>query len=717
MIALGVESWRHRLAKARAEAVAWGRTDGWNWIFVFKTTLAALLAMLISMRLELDQPRTAMITVFVVMQPHTGLVLEKSLYRIAGTLAGTAASLLLVALFAQQPELFLVGLALWIGLCTAGAAFYRNFKSYGFVLAGYTAAMIGLPSALQPGAFFGIATTRLSEVVLGILCAGVLSDTIFPRRLSDAITGNVRSRYREFIAFVHASISGAAESGELEAMRLRLVGQVISLESVRSAAVLEDPEVRLRDYKLRKLNSEFMAACTTFHSFHQLLKRLTREETPAGRALSELYESLRETLLQVGEVPGSAQAAWQTARRIAAFRVLLSQRVERIRNASPGLAADPRAALDFETAVELLSRFVRELHAYTGTYARLPEKEPEPGRADDIRFALRNDPLVALLSGTRAFIAILLVGAFWIVTAWPHGISAVLNAGIVCALFATTPNPPRAAGQMTAGFSCGFLAALIVKFLVVPHLDGYLLLSACLAPVLLLGAALASRPNLIGIGLGCMIFFTYTMAPANSMQFDPVGSVNEGIATIIGVATAAVMFKVLFPASGAWFERRLARQLRRQVSMVCARPLAGLAHRFESGTHDLLHRMAMVRQARSAQEGRAPEWMFPVLEVGRAVIHLRQDAEAMAVPQRCSQTIRESLSATARLFGRPSLRRRDEALDRVEQAIDALGRERGAEGAEKSPLELRRLLASLHLIRTALLDEELTILGERNHAA
>jgi len=717
MSALGVESWRHRLAKARAEAVAWGRTEGWNWIFVFKTTLAALLAMLISMRLELDQPRTAMITVFVVMQPHTGLVLEKSLYRIAGTLAGTAASLLLVALFAQQPELFLVGLALWIGLCTAGAAFYRNFKSYGFVLAGYTAAMIGLPSALQPGAFFGIATTRLSEVVLGILCAGVLSDTIFPRRLSDAITGNVRSRYRDFIAFVHASISGAAESGELEAMRLRLVGQVISLESVRSAAVLEDPEVRLRDFKLRKLNSEFMAACTTFHSFHQLLKRLTREETPAGRALSELYESLRETLLQVGEAPGSAQAARQTARRIAAFRLLLSQRVERIRNASPGLAADPRAALDFETAVELLSRFVRELHAYTGTYARLPEKEPEPGRADDIRFALRNDPLVALLSGARAFAAILLVGAFWIVTAWPQGISAVLNAGIVSALFATTPNPPRAAGQMTFGFSCGFLAALMVKFLVVPHLDGYLLLSACLAPVLLLGASLASRPNLFGIGMGCMIFFTYTMAPANSMQFDPVGSVNEGIATIIGVATAGVMSNILFPATGAWFERRLTRQLRRQVSMACARPLVGLAHRFESGTHDLLHRMAMVRQARSAQEGRAPEWMFPVLEVGRAVIHLRQDAEAMAVPQRCSRAIRESLGSTARLFGRPSLRRRDEALERVEKAINALAGER-VDGMERSSIELRRrLLASLHLIRTALLDEELTILGERNHAA
>jgi uncharacterized membrane protein YccC len=136
--------------------------------------------MWISMRLELDRPGTAMITVVIVMQQQTGLVLGKSLYRIGDTLAGTLASLALVGLFAQQRFLFLAGLALWILIYTTGAVLLLNIRSYGSVLAGYTATVIGLPVIDQPQSFFSTASTRISEIVVGILCAGVVNDVIFP---------------------------------------------------------------------------------------------------------------------------------------------------------------------------------------------------------------------------------------------------------------------------------------------------------------------------------------------------------------------------------------------------------------------------------------------------------------------------------------------------------------------------------------------------------
>jgi uncharacterized membrane protein YccC len=292
------------LLALKREAIWWGKTEGVRWIFVFKTVLAALLAMWISMRFELDQPRTAIMTVFIVMRPQTGMVLTKSLYRFGGTLAGTAVSLLLVNLFAQERVLFLLGLALWIGICTAGAAFYRDFKSYGFLLAGYSTALIGLAAAPQPQIFFTLASTRLTEVTLGILCAGVVNDVILPQRLSDQIIRNVQNRYLDFIALVRASLSGTTTRRELETMQLKLVGNVLALESIRRAAVWEDAEVRSRDLKLRKLNSEFMVVSTTFYSFHQLLKRLAF--TPAGEALNEIRDSLRETLSAADVSPKSA---------------------------------------------------------------------------------------------------------------------------------------------------------------------------------------------------------------------------------------------------------------------------------------------------------------------------------------------------------------------------------------------------------------------------
>ncbi|HWU36182.1 MAG TPA: FUSC family protein, partial [Candidatus Acidoferrum sp.] len=101
------------LDRLRREVVEWGNTEGVGWIFVLKTTIAALLAMGISMRLELGQPVTAMVTVYILMHPQTGMVLTKSFYRICATLAGALASLVLLGLFAQERVLFLAGLALW----------------------------------------------------------------------------------------------------------------------------------------------------------------------------------------------------------------------------------------------------------------------------------------------------------------------------------------------------------------------------------------------------------------------------------------------------------------------------------------------------------------------------------------------------------------------------------------------------------------------------
>jgi len=693
----------------RQEATFWCQGEGWNWLFMFKTILAALLAMGISLRFDLDQPRTAMVTVFIVMQPQTGLVLTKSLYRIGGTLAGTAASLVLVGLFAQEPELFILGLALWVGLCTAGAAFYRNFKAYSCVLAGYTAAMIGIPAALQPQAFFALAASRLTEVTLGILCAGIVSDVIFPRRLSDAIVNNVQNRYREFFAFVRAALVGSAGQGELERMQLRLVGYMISLEAIRSAGTLEDPEVRTRDLRLRKLNSEFMAASTTFHSFRTLLQRLTRNATPAGRTLNFLYELLGETLVLTGEVPRTAREAQRAARGIAAFRGVLQRRVEEVRISFTAIA-DPLVQMDFDTAVELLYRFVRELHAYSRTYATLLEKEDGPKPPDDVRFVSRTDPIVALLTGGRAFAAILLVGAFWIASAWPYGSSALTFVATVCALFTMAPDPSRAARKMTLGFTAGFFVALLFKFFVLPSLDGFVLLCAGMVPVLMAGLFLSTRPKWADAGAGFVIFFTTMLAPGNPMVLNPVAFLNEGGATIMGILVAVLMFETLVPAAGNWLKHRLARQLRHQVVMACFDPLPGLTHRFESGTYELLYKLASTGQENNAKDQQLLSWMFPVIEIGHAVIQLRHDVASVPMSRTISDRVQHCVSSTVKLFRQPSALARCAAIESVADCVVLLHSAGEAEGCPTLVRTvLRRMQTSLHLIRTALLDEEVML--------
>src|ERR1700675_2973913 len=136
-------------------------------IFAAKTTASGLIALLIAFTFNLDQPLCALLTVFIVSQAQqSGPVLDKSFYRVVATLMGAAVALLLVAFFAQERVLFLGTLAIWIGLCTFGSQYARNFAAYAFVLSGYTAAIVDVPGTTSANNMRYIATARQTEICL-----------------------------------------------------------------------------------------------------------------------------------------------------------------------------------------------------------------------------------------------------------------------------------------------------------------------------------------------------------------------------------------------------------------------------------------------------------------------------------------------------------------------------------------------------------------------
>jgi uncharacterized membrane protein YccC len=143
------------------------------------------------------------------------------------------------------------------------------------------------------------------------------------------------------------------------------------------------------------------------------------------------------------------------------------------------------------------------------------------------------------------------------------------------------------------------------------------------------------------------------------------------------------------------------------VVRACFEPLPGLAHRFESSTRHLLHTHAIGQDPRNEQNRLLLAWMFSVMEIGRAIIHLRQDSASLRLPPVLAQGIRESIAATALLFRHPSDRQRDIVLARVAHAMEAISAQAAAPFPDAPHRDLlRRLLTSLHLIRTALLDED-----------
>lgn len=148
--------------------------------FALRTTIASLTALYIAFSLHLDSPMWAGTTVWIVAQSNRGMSLSKSRYRILGTATGAVVSIALLAAFPQEPGLFFLSLALWLGLCSVVATAQRNFRSYAAVLAGYTVAIVAFDAVADPTHVFDIAISRASYVVIGTVVEAVFTAILAP---------------------------------------------------------------------------------------------------------------------------------------------------------------------------------------------------------------------------------------------------------------------------------------------------------------------------------------------------------------------------------------------------------------------------------------------------------------------------------------------------------------------------------------------------------
>ena len=698
----------------REAAVYWGQNELPNWIYVFKMVLAGLLALGIGYGLNLESPRSALITVFIVMQPQSGMILSKSFYRVIGTLVGSVAIVLLVGLFAQTPELFLLASAVWIGLCTFGSAHNRNFRSYGFVLSGYTVALIGLPAALHPAVTFDAIMNRVTAITLGILCAAVVSALILPQASAPGLIRIIRARFTAFVDLISNTLGGSSDRQQLEAANARFIGDIIGLEALRSTAIFEDPEVRLRSGRLTRMNSEFMALSTRMHALHQLMNRLHEANTPAAQlviaTISPYFREVQPLLTRdTGEPVMSAVDAADAALKLERYKQELPRRMRATRSAQ-GTALSDEALLDFDTAAELLYRVIDELHAYTLTYASLVQRHHAREQWDH-SYAPKTSAVIAAVAGARAAITLIALSAFWILSGWPSGDVAALNAAAFCAITSASPDPARATRAVTIGVAGAVVLGYLYTFHILPRLDGFWMLAAALAPVLMMAVLMTTKPKLAGYGLGICIFFPFLAVPDNLITFNAAGYLNEAVALMGSLIVTTVSFMLLLPPTTNWTVKHLEKRLRKQVVEACYGKLAHLALQFESGTRDLMHQITMVTSSRPALRQTALGWMFATLEIGHAIIELRTELHGIRsgspglLPPAAYQALDGLRQTVPALFEQPGPATLAAALQANDVAIRAIQHAIGPHYRERSERHrLQRSLSYLHFIRTALLD-------------
>ena len=179
-----------------------------NVIFSLNSFAAAALALFISFSADLPRPYWSTLTVYITVQPLSGALRSKAVFRVLGTLLGATAAVVFIPNLVDAPELLSLALAAWVGLCLYISLLDRTPRSYVFLLAGYTAAFIGFPSVDAPQTIFDTAVARAEEVTIGILCATLFHSVLFPRDVTAALNARIAAFLSDARAFASALLSG-----------------------------------------------------------------------------------------------------------------------------------------------------------------------------------------------------------------------------------------------------------------------------------------------------------------------------------------------------------------------------------------------------------------------------------------------------------------------------------------------------------------------------
>ena len=605
------------------------------WIFAAKTTASGLIALLVAFAFNLDQPKWALLTVFIVAQPQSGPVLAKSFYRVIGTAVGAASALILVSLFAQERVLFLGTLAVWIGVCTYASKHARNFAAYGFVLAGYTVAIVGIPGALDPGNAFFIAVARITEISLGIVTTAAISHLILPVSVAGSLRRAVASGHVEICSYAVALLGGR----EASSLRGRLLRQAIAIETLRASAVFEDREIQQRSDILRHLDVAMLRVVDVGHLLGRSLEWPCCRGSIIGLRLDKAIAEAEGAIVlwRAGQIdPVGLKRSFARA----SVHLPLARDLYRDRS-----AAD-EDVMQGAAAIGRLYEFFAAFVAFAEAYEAFLSSRPQP--LGSARVSVSSDRIDAVWAGIRASAALLLASTFWILTAWPSGVAAAILASVMTARLATMDRPLMAATGGTLVIALATVPSFILVEILLPDASGFAMFALAVAPMLFFFARLMAHPKTAGIGFIAALYFANVGGFQDHMTYDPMGFLNTSIALTLAAAIAARLFAIVSPDTPQAARHRFLRTARKAFERIAQRrPYINLVE-FEIATAESLDQLCRALRPDRAQDLSTAEAGIALMGAGRELIRVRDGGRSTSAATEVERDVVQFLASSQR---------------------------------------------------------------------
>lgn len=516
----------------------WGKANPGQWRYALRNGIAMCLALTLAYYLELDEPYWAMTSAAVVSFPTVGSVISKSLGRIAGSLLGATASLIIAGHTLNDPWLFTFAMAAWLALCTWAASQFLNNAAYAFQLAGYTAAIIAFPlvNTVETSELWDIAQARVCEVTIGILSGGFMM-MLLPGS-SDGATLLTALKNMQARLLEHAGLLWRQETTDnIRTAHEGLISQILTLNLLRIQAFWSH-------YRFRRHNTLLN------YLLHQQLR------------LTSLISGLRRLLLNWPDAPATLwpalQALLQELARPQATHYSVAKILAQI---YPQQADDFRHHAFWQRLRHFCwvylnsARWLHQVEDYS------PEKGVTPPSAP--AFARHADNAEALWSALRTFCVIVLIGAWCISTQWEAGSGALTLAAISSVLYSASPSPHNSLTLLLRTLVLLSLFSFVVKFgLMIQITELWQFLLFLLPLLTTMQLIKLQQPKLAGLWGQLIVFMGSFIAVTNPPVYDFADFLNDNLAKIAGVALCWAAFALLRPGSDQRKGRRHIRALR-----------------------------------------------------------------------------------------------------------------------------------------------------------
>ncbi|MFV5444714.1 FUSC family protein [Acinetobacter oleivorans] len=507
-------------------------------IFAIKTFIAGMLALFVSFELDLINPMWSIGTVLIIANPYSGMVSSKCVYRVIGTMGGAVVALTLTPHLINTPWLFTVVLSLWVGFALYVSLLDRTPRSYAFMLAGYSTAMIVFNAITYIDQYniFDIALARVIEISIGVISSAVVSATILPMHIGSAIkqrviktlkdtenlfanllTADPQQNNTQLLATItrdttdiHAlAVHLSYEKGELHGMTKPLQEMLHQISMVVANLVALSERIKqLQELRFIETHSEKLQQLSV-HVVHFL----EQKDLIIDENILQLPDEFESDFLSLMESASTHQQVLVAAMKM-----------------------DVRHFISNVLAVKVLWQRIQQGNKeIPDNITPMTTKYP----------SLHRDHGVAIRGGISAVLITFIVTGVWIISGWKAGFMMAQMGAVTACILTALDNPVPVLRIFIWGSIASAVLVFVYAFGIFPHVTTFWELGLVLLPMFLFAVSMMANQMLMPVGMVLGINTMMGLNLHNAYSMDAVSYLDGSFAMILGVLVSLVVIDVV----------------------------------------------------------------------------------------------------------------------------------------------------------------------------